>query len=382
MHRSFRRLTSAAVLLALAGAAQAQTLVGASTTVAGQSTLFVLDPATGATTPFMTVPMPTGHEIYYLTTASDCRLLAATYAGDASTPSRFSVIDPVAGTSNFQLYGAPLATSFCEGIDWSPRHNALVDINGTVLATSGTLAQTDTDYIASDATRDLIFDLNIASTPRVFNVTTLSPNPVVSGYASPPQKNGFKDATIHPTTGEILLSDNTNNRLYQLVGNTYVTGPVVQTYLLRGLTWCTLPPVNVSVPSDVIVCPGGTATITVTHLGTEPFTYQWRVNDSPINPLDNASATTSSLVITNADLEDVGDYTCVISGPCASVTTDVASLRVCAGDFNCDGFVNGDDYDSFASLFELGDLGADINNDSFVNGDDYDLFASAFESGC
>ncbi len=54
----------------------------------------------------------------------------------------------------------------------------------------------------------------------------------------------------------------------------------------------------------------------------------------------------------------------------------------CTADFNHDGFVNGDDYDSFASLFELGDLGADINNDSFINGDDYDLFASAFENGC
>ena len=54
----------------------------------------------------------------------------------------------------------------------------------------------------------------------------------------------------------------------------------------------------------------------------------------------------------------------------------------CAADFNHDTFVNGDDYDAFASLFESGDLGADINHDSFVNGDDYDAFASAFEAGC
>ncbi|MBL8761057.1 MAG: hypothetical protein JNL50_07105 [Phycisphaerae bacterium] len=54
----------------------------------------------------------------------------------------------------------------------------------------------------------------------------------------------------------------------------------------------------------------------------------------------------------------------------------------CSADFNNDGFVNGDDYDAFASLFEAGDLGADVNNDSFVNGDDYDTFASAFEAGC
>ncbi|MBL8762563.1 MAG: hypothetical protein JNL50_14810, partial [Phycisphaerae bacterium] len=45
-------------------------------------------------------------------------------------------------------------------------------------------------------------------------------------------------------------------------------------------------------------------------------------------------------------------------------------------------FVNGDDYDQFASAFEEGSLLADLNHDGFVNGDDYDLFASAFEAGC
>lgn len=54
----------------------------------------------------------------------------------------------------------------------------------------------------------------------------------------------------------------------------------------------------------------------------------------------------------------------------------------CLSDFNYDGFVNGDDYDMFASFFELADPGADVNSDGFVNGDDYDAFASAFEAGC
>mgnify|MGYP001333981216 CR=1 FL=1 len=53
-----------------------------------------------------------------------------------------------------------------------------------------------------------------------------------------------------------------------------------------------------------------------------------------------------------------------------------------AADFNGDGFVNGDDYDLFASWFEVADTQADITNDGFVNGDDYDAFASAFEAGC
>lgn len=54
----------------------------------------------------------------------------------------------------------------------------------------------------------------------------------------------------------------------------------------------------------------------------------------------------------------------------------------CAGDLDGNGFVNGDDYDFFASAFEIGDSLADLNHDCFVNGDDYDYFAEHFESGC
>ena len=54
----------------------------------------------------------------------------------------------------------------------------------------------------------------------------------------------------------------------------------------------------------------------------------------------------------------------------------------CPADVNNDCFVNGDDYDQFASWFEVADPNADFNNDGFVNGDDYDAFASAFENGC
>ncbi len=54
----------------------------------------------------------------------------------------------------------------------------------------------------------------------------------------------------------------------------------------------------------------------------------------------------------------------------------------CEADFNGDGFVNGDDYDAFASAFDIADGAADVNHDGFVNGDDYDYFASFFDQGC
>ena len=54
----------------------------------------------------------------------------------------------------------------------------------------------------------------------------------------------------------------------------------------------------------------------------------------------------------------------------------------CTADPNADGFVNGDDYDLFASFFDAADSRADFNRDGFVNGNDYDEFAAAFDSGC
>ncbi|MFO0835413.1 MAG: hypothetical protein U0638_10600 [Phycisphaerales bacterium] len=54
----------------------------------------------------------------------------------------------------------------------------------------------------------------------------------------------------------------------------------------------------------------------------------------------------------------------------------------CPADFNHDGFVNGNDYDDFAVLFDEANQAADFNGDGFVNGNDYDEFADHFDVGC
>jgi len=54
----------------------------------------------------------------------------------------------------------------------------------------------------------------------------------------------------------------------------------------------------------------------------------------------------------------------------------------CPSDFNGDGFVSGEDFDSFVLAFEAGDGAADFDSNVFVNGDDYDAFVIAFEAGC
>jgi len=73
------------------------------------------------------------------------------------------------------------------------------------------------------------------------------------------------------------------------------------------------------------------------------------------------------------------------NGTSANATVTIVytnPAKLCDTDFNNDGFLNGDDFDAFASAFENADQAADFNNDCFVNGDDFDAFASRFEQGC
>lgn len=62
--------------------------------------------------------------------------------------------------------------------------------------------------------------------------------------------------------------------------------------------------------------------------------------------------------------------------------TDYVINFACLADVNEDGFVNGDDFDTFAEWFDVADAHADYNGDGFVNGDDFDAFAGDFEAGC
>ncbi len=74
----------------------------------------------------------------------------------------------------------------------------------------------------------------------------------------------------------------------------------------------------------------------------------------------------------------VGEY----RGP-SGWGTYIGSFKInCAADYDCNGFVNGDDFDLFVVDFEAGLPAADYDGNGFVNGDDFDFFVVDFESGC
>ncbi|MDX2117118.1 MAG: GC-type dockerin domain-anchored protein [Planctomycetota bacterium] len=62
--------------------------------------------------------------------------------------------------------------------------------------------------------------------------------------------------------------------------------------------------------------------------------------------------------------------------------TRVATLTVCAADFNCDGAIDMNDFDDFVTDFESGAFEADVDGDGFLTFEDFDAFVRAFDSGC
>ncbi|NUQ52696.1 MAG: hypothetical protein HUU19_08365 [Phycisphaerales bacterium] len=82
------------------------------------------------------------------------------------------------------------------------------------------------------------------------------------------------------------------------------------------------------------------------------------------------------------DARLVVNYSATFLGTMIDYAELTVEYQACLADIDANGFVNGDDYDLFASAFDAADPAADLDANGFVNGDDYDLFASAFEMGC
>ena len=85
----------------------------------------------------------------------------------------------------------------------------------------------------------------------------------------------------------------------------------------------TAPAAITSQPTNQTVNFGRTATFSVTTIGTPPLNYQWRLNGANLS-----GANEPSLVLTNAQLTDAGNYTVVISGAGGVVTSSNAVLTV------------------------------------------------------
>src|SRR6266850_4166898 len=82
-------------------------------------------------------------------------------------------------------------------------------------------------------------------------------------------------------------------------------------------------PVITNQPSSLTNIAATTATFSVGATGTEPLHYQWQFYAS-----DLTDKTNSSLVLTNVQTGNGGNYTVVVTNVEGAVTSDVATLTL------------------------------------------------------
>jgi hypothetical protein len=175
----------------------------------------------------------------------------------------------------------------------------------------------------------------------------------------------------------------------QLGGNFEFNGPNVAAYWARwtdtNIPWIAEQPQDVSTG-----CRERAAFTVVPVYGYEGLEYQWyrdgqALSDGPTAWNSVISGSNQSvLTIELIGAPDTGDYACVVSNECGSVTSESAVLtsNCCPADFDGDGFVTGVDFDLYVQAFESGDASADFDHDGFVTGVDFDEYVVAFGTGC
>jgi hypothetical protein len=91
-----------------------------------------------------------------------------------------------------------------------------------------------------------------------------------------------------------------------------------------------LPPtiVNAFEPTNRTIFANRSTTFSVEAIGSPAVTYQWYKDGSPIDPLANATATSSSLVLSNAQTGDDGSYFCRVANAVGTADSRIATLSV------------------------------------------------------
>ncbi|MEM4531105.1 MAG: PKD domain-containing protein, partial [Thermofilaceae archaeon] len=94
---------------------------------------------------------------------------------------------------------------------------------------------------------------------------------------------------------------------------------------------CCVSPSITQQPASVTVCAGSSVTFSVTATGTTPLSYQWqRLVGGTWQ--DISGATDASYTINPVGTGDAGSYRVIVTNPCGSVTSSVATLTVPGAD--------------------------------------------------
>lgn len=82
-------------------------------------------------------------------------------------------------------------------------------------------------------------------------------------------------------------------------------------------------------PATQTLCPGASASFTVTANGLGAMRYQWQKNGTNLTDgADFSGTSTAELSVSSVDFDDAADYRCVVSVGCNSTTSEPAALTV------------------------------------------------------
>jgi hypothetical protein len=117
----------------------------------------------------------------------------------------------------------------------------------------------------------------------------------------------------NPETGNSDVAFGNNVFVDVSFGKIFVSNPISGIAPLRLLAQPQAQSVNV----------GGTVSFSVLAQGSDPISYQWRLNGTNI-----AAATNRLLTITNITVDQAGEYDVVVTSPGGTVTSDKAVVKV------------------------------------------------------
>ncbi len=181
-----------------------------------------------------------------------------------------------------------------------------------------------------------------------------------------------------------------------VVGSSFSGQPPIPVRFARYVANGSAPVVAAS-PVAATMCIDASTEMLVQVVSTTPPLYQWRKDGVEINYHANPSAITERLVLGRLSTSDAGEYDCIITNACGSVTSAAATLTVlgaddaacapCNYDFNQDENVDLLDAQQMAQVFfgllepESNWLDGNLNGDENADLTDAQLLAAFVVSG-
>lgn len=243
---------------------------------------------------------------------------------------------PTVGYNNTHTFSAPFT--------WDGTSNIIIETtysNGNTGGTNDLVVQYNSPTSFQST---IVYRVDATTAATVAAATTVS----YSYNARPDFKlNGTAPASIvwSPTTGlytdaagTIPYTGTATATVYAKPAATTVytvTGSNVYTCSASSTVTVAITPATVinTQPQSQIACTGSTVTLSVAA-GGAGLSYQWRKNGA------NVGTNSASLILTNVQPSDAGNYDVVVTGSCGSVTSSVAVLQI--GDNSWVGTSNSD----------------------------------------